>query len=112
MGTAAEIQRAPINVHSPSAMPKGAWVNSKGQGSELKAPVPSFLRDRDQDAAPWPKVQSPATVEGLGMGLATFAARYNNAWLRKRHGHKAPNQIRAEQRGLATNVATGIKMAA
>ena len=62
---APEIQGALINVHGPSPMPTGAWVNSKGQGSELKAPIPSFLRPRDQDAAPWPTVQSPATVEEL-----------------------------------------------
>jgi hypothetical protein len=52
------------------------------------------------------------TVEELRLGLATFAAQYNDAWLRQRHGHKTPNQIRAEQRRLATNVAAGLKMAA
>jgi len=52
------------------------------------------------------------TVEELRLGLATFATQYNDAWLRQRHGHKTPNQIRAEQRGLAANVATGLKMAA
>ena len=53
-----------------------------------------------------------ATVEELRLGLATFATQYNDAWLRQRHGHKTPNQIRAEQRGLAADVATGLKMAA
>ena len=52
------------------------------------------------------------TVEELRLGLATFATQYNDAWLRQRHGHKTPNQIRAEQRGLATNLATGLKIAA
>ena len=108
----AAIQAARTDVHGPSTMPTGAWVNSKGQGSELKAPVPSLLRHRDQDAAPWPTVQSPATVGELGLGLATFAAQYNNAWPRQRHGHKTPNQIRAEQRRLAINVATGLNMTA
>jgi hypothetical protein len=51
-------------------------------------------------------------VEELRLGLATFATQYNDAWLRQRHGHKTPNQIRAEQRGLAADVATGLKMAA
>ena len=50
-----------------------------------------------------------ATVEELRLGLATFAAQYNNAWLQQRHGHKPPNQIRAEQRGLAAAAATGKK---
>ncbi len=109
-GSAAEIQGAGTTIDGPSTMPTGACVNTRGQGSELKAPVPSFLQPRNQDAAPWPTVQSRATVGGLG--LATFAARYNAAWLRQRHGHKAPKQIRAEHRGLATNVATGLKMAA
>jgi hypothetical protein len=52
------------------------------------------------------------TVEELRLGLASFAAKYNNAWRRPRHGDKMPNQIRAEQRGLALNVATGLKMVA
>ena len=47
------------------------------------------------------------TVEKLRLGLATFATQYNDAWLRQRHVHKTPNQIRAEQRGFATNVGTG-----
>jgi hypothetical protein len=51
-------------------------------------------------------------VEELRLGLATFATQYNDAWLRQRHGHKTPNQIRAKQRGLAADVATGLKMAA
>lgn len=41
------------------------------------------------------------TVEELRLGLATFATQYNDAWLRQRHGHKTPNQIRDEQRGPA-----------
>ena len=52
------------------------------------------------------------TVEELRLGLATFATQYNDAWLRQRHGHKTPNQIRTEQRGLATTVATGLTIAA
>ena len=46
-------------------MPTDAWVNTRAQGSELKAPVPSFLRHRDQDAAPWSMVLSPATEREL-----------------------------------------------
>ena len=61
----AAIQAARTDVHGPSTMPTGAWVNSKGQGSEQKAPVPSFLRPRDQDAAPWSMVLSPATEREL-----------------------------------------------
>ena len=57
-------------------------------------------------------VRAFATLEELRKGLAAFAAQYNAAWLRQRHAHKTPNQIRAEQRGLATDLATGLKMAA
>ncbi len=57
-------------------------------------------------------VRAFATIEELRKGLAAFAAQYNAAWLRQRHAHKTPNQIRAEQRGLATDLATGLKMAA
>jgi hypothetical protein len=52
------------------------------------------------------------TVEDLRQALAAFAAEYNASWLRQRHGYKTPNQIRAEQKGLETEAATGVKMAA
>ncbi|WP_209428393.1 DDE-type integrase/transposase/recombinase [Pararhodobacter sp. SW119] len=53
-----------------------------------------------------------ATVEELRLALAAFAALYNANWLRERHGHKTPDQIRAGQSGLETEAATGFKMAA
>ncbi|MFC3169405.1 integrase core domain-containing protein, partial [Paracoccus fontiphilus] len=53
-----------------------------------------------------------ATVEELRLALAAFAALYNANWLRERHGHKTPDQIRAEQRALETEAATGFKLAA
>lgn len=53
-----------------------------------------------------------ATVEELRRALAAFAAEYNASWLRQRHGYKTPDQIRAEQKGLASEAATGSKMAA
>lgn len=52
-----------------------------------------------------------ATVEELRLALAQFAKLYNATWLRERHGHNTPDQIRAEQRGLATEAAT-VKLAA
>jgi transposase InsO family protein len=52
-----------------------------------------------------------ATVEELRLALSEFAALYNATWLRERHGHKTPDQIRAEQRGLETEAAT-VKLAA
>jgi hypothetical protein len=53
-----------------------------------------------------------ATEEELPLGLTTIAEQNYDAWLRQRHGHKTPNQIRAEQRGFAADVASGLKMAA
>lgn len=53
-----------------------------------------------------------ATVEELRQALAEFAALYNATWLRQRHGHKTPNQIRAEQLGVASDAATESKMVA
>lgn len=53
-----------------------------------------------------------ATVEELRLALAEFAALYNASWLRQRHGHKTPDQIRAEQKGLETDAATEFKLAA
>ena len=52
------------------------------------------------------------TIEELRTALAEFAAQYNAAWLRQRHGYKTPNQIRAEQKGLEADAATAIMMAA
>ena len=52
------------------------------------------------------------TVEELRQALATFATQYNASWIRQRHGYRPPDQIRAEQKALETEAATGIKMAA
>jgi hypothetical protein len=52
------------------------------------------------------------TIDALRKGLAEFAVLYYASWLRERHGHKTPNQIRAEQKALATQVATEFKLAA
>ena len=52
-----------------------------------------------------------ATVEELRLALAEFAVLYNATWLRERHGHKTPDQIRAEHLGLETGAAT-VKLAA
>lgn len=52
------------------------------------------------------------TVEDLRQEPASFAARYNASWLRQRHGHKTPDQIRAEQKALEPEAATEVKMAA
>jgi putative transposase len=52
------------------------------------------------------------TAEALRKGLAEFADLYNTSWLRERHGHKTPNQIRAEQKALASEAATEFKLAA
>ena len=41
-----------------------------------------------------------AKVEELRLALAAFAARYHASWLRERHGHRTPDQIRAQQRAL------------
>jgi putative transposase len=57
-------------------------------------------------------VQHFATIEDLRQGLAAFATLYNATWLRARHGHRTPDQIRAEQLGLAPEAATGLKSAA
>jgi hypothetical protein len=52
------------------------------------------------------------TVEALRKGFAEFADIYNASLLRERHGHKTPNQIRAELKVLASEAATEFKLAA
>ena len=52
------------------------------------------------------------TVEELRQALAAFAAEHNASWLRQRHGYKTPDQIRAEQKALEPEAATGVTMAA
>lgn len=58
------------------------------------------------------RVDQVGTVEELRNALAEFAALYNATWLRQRHGHRTPNQIRADQLGIASEAATEQKMAA
>ena len=41
------------------------------------------------------------TIEDLRRELQEFVAHYNATWLVARHGYRTPNQVRAEQRGLA-----------
>lgn len=53
-----------------------------------------------------------ATVEALRLALLEFARVYNANWLRERHNHKTPNQIRAEQLGLETAAPLEHQMAA
>ena len=53
-----------------------------------------------------------ATIEELRQALAAFAAQYNASWIRQRHGYRTPDQIRADQKALETEAATGTKMAA
>ena len=49
------------------------------------------------------------TIEELYAALAAFAKEYNASWLRQRHGHKTPNQIRAEQKALDAEAATMVE---
>jgi hypothetical protein len=50
---------------------------------------------------PHPWVRTFNTIEELRRGLQDFVAHYNATWLVARHGYRTPNQVRAEQRGLA-----------
>jgi transposase InsO family protein len=86
------------------------------------ASSPSFARQPEGNGVAEPAIRTLkeqllwvrhfATVEELRRALAEFAALYNATWLRERHSHKTPNQIRAEQLGLAAEAATVSKLAA
>jgi transposase InsO family protein len=52
------------------------------------------------------------TIEELRRGLRDFIAHYNATWLVARHGYRTPNQIRAEQRGLAQCPSANLPLAA
>ena len=52
------------------------------------------------------------TIEELRRGLQDFVAHYNATWLVARHGYRTPNQVRAEQRGLAQCLADNLPLAA
>jgi putative transposase len=52
------------------------------------------------------------TVEELRRGLRDFVAHYNATWLVARHGYRTPDQIRAEQRGLAQCPPANLPLAA
>ena len=52
------------------------------------------------------------TIEELRRALQDFVAHYNDTWLVARHGHRTPNQIRAEQRRLAQRISGNLPLAA
>jgi transposase InsO family protein len=52
------------------------------------------------------------TIEELRRGLQDFVAHYNATWLVARHDYRTPNQIRAEQRGLAQCLPAHLPLAA
>ena len=52
------------------------------------------------------------TIEELRRELRDFVAHYNATWLVARHGYRTPNQIRAEQRGLAQCPSANLPLAA
>jgi putative transposase len=52
------------------------------------------------------------TIEELRRELQDFVAHYNATWLVARHGYRTPNQIRAEQRGLAPCPPANLPLAA
>jgi transposase InsO family protein len=52
------------------------------------------------------------TIEELRRGLRDFIAHYNATWLVARHGYRTPNQIRADQRGLAQCSSANLPLAA
>jgi putative transposase len=52
------------------------------------------------------------TIEELRRELQDFVAHYNATWLVARHGYRTPNQVRAEQRGLAQCPPANLPLAA
>jgi putative transposase len=52
------------------------------------------------------------TIEDLRCALQEFVAHYNATWLVARHGYRTPNQVRAEQSGLAQCLADNLPLAA
>ena len=52
------------------------------------------------------------TLEELRRELQEFVGHYNATWLVARHGYRTPNQVRAEQRGLAQCLPANLPLAA
>jgi putative transposase len=52
------------------------------------------------------------TVEDLRRRLQDFVVHYNATWLVARHGYRTPDQVRAEQRGLAQCPPANLPLAA
>ena len=110
---------APKNERDPSRCVSG-WTKTqkarnqvkvslaKNTGSNRLTGFPALSPTRPQLL--W--VRHFETVEELRKALGAFAAEYNASWLRQRQGYKTPNQIRAEQKALEPEAATGVKMAA
>ena len=57
-------------------------------------------------------VHTFGTIEDLRRALRDFVAHYNATWLVARHGYRTPDQIRAEQRGLAQCLPAHLPLAA
>ncbi len=52
------------------------------------------------------------TIGDLRQGLRDFAAHHNATWLVARHGHRTPNQVRAEQRRVDPSNTANLPLAA
>jgi putative transposase len=52
------------------------------------------------------------TIEELRCALRDFVAHHNATWLVARHGHRTPNQVRADRRSLARTEAADLPLAA
>ena len=88
-GTVAGIQAARTDVHGPSTMPTGAWVNSKGQCSDLKAPARSnkhWQAKLHRQAPPASRPPPPVAVSW------TACSRSPSACPRSVHGRVCPVQ--------------------
>ena len=79
----------PADVHGPSTMPTGAWVNSKGQCSDLKAPARSnkhWQAKLHRQAPPASRPPPPVAVSW------TACSRSPSACPRSVHGRVCPVQ--------------------
>ena len=51
------------------------------------------------------------TIEDLRRVLVEFAHHYNETWLVARHGHRTPDQVRADQRRVDQTPVTELPLA-
>jgi hypothetical protein len=99
------LTRSPAQIPSPDPQPSAPALVRQPEGEGVAERAICTL------TAPPLYIRRLATLDGLRQALATFTAQDNASWIRQRHGARIRDQIRTDPKALATEAATGTRMA-